>query len=144
MVRTCLFPAVIALAGCTVVADFGDPECQGQWYDSANDLTWQDPPAASTLDWSDAMTYCDLLSCGGVGPGGWHLPSKDELESLVRGPHAGCYWPEEISGDCGYYWSSLGGPDSASNAWGVYFSSGYGDTRGGWVPSYVRCVRRGP
>lgn len=60
-------------------------ECAGGWYDPTTGLCWQDPSGELPLIWDDAMTYCDGLSLGGHGSGSWHLPSIDELRSLIRG-----------------------------------------------------------
>lgn len=43
----------------------------------------------------EAAAYCSGLSWGGLRPGSWHLPTIDELRSLVRG----CP-PTEIGGEC--------------------------------------------
>ena len=57
------------------------------------------------------------------------------------GPAGGCYWPDEMQGDCSwYYWSASYAGDS-SHAWHVRFDSGhiYSDSKDGVYN--VRCVR---
>jgi hypothetical protein len=61
-----------------------------------------------------------------------------------KGPANGCYWPNEMGGNCGGYWSysTRAGPDGV--AWAIYFNEGYvldGDK--GYPSLYgVRCVRK--
>jgi len=60
--------------------------------------------------------------------------------TINEGPADGCYWPAEMQGTCGWYWSSTAVTDLDDHAWGVNFSGAVvndgeiGDTR-------VRCVR---
>ena len=53
------------------------------WTDPASGLTWHNPGSKSgEMSWEDARQYCTSLSSSG---GGWHLPTIDELRSLMRG-----------------------------------------------------------
>lgn len=52
------------------------------WIDSSSGLTWQNPRADDSMGWEEAKQYCVDLNLDG---GGWHLPSIDELRSLIRG-----------------------------------------------------------
>jgi len=60
----------------------------------------------------------------------------------AAGPAGGCYWPEEIQGSCGWYWSASAVQDLVVPPWGVNFLTGgvvfpgAGDTS-----KLVRCVR---
>ena len=67
--------------------------CAGGWLDPTTGLCWQDPPEETTRNWDDAMAYCDGLDVAGHDD--WHLPSINELRSLVRG----CP-PTETGGTC--------------------------------------------
>ncbi len=59
------------------------------------------------------------------------------------GPADGCYWPDNIQGECTWYWSSSPVGDDDDRAWGVHFYGG--DVGHGDVVyddgSVVRCVR---
>jgi hypothetical protein len=62
-------------------------EESGNWYDSASDFCWQDPPIEvgerAGLSWLDAFDYCNDGTWGGYTD--WVLPDIDELISLIRG-----------------------------------------------------------
>jgi hypothetical protein len=74
--------------------------------------------------------------------------SKDTCEacSAQGGPGpGGAYWPPELSGEPGWYWSSSALADLGGHAWGVNFNSGA--VKYGYVKphegfgSSARCVR---
>jgi len=80
-----------------------------------------DDPCLSSSCWGDAS--CNPSSCANNG-----------------GP-TGCYWPQQLGGTCGWYWSSSIVEDTPSFAWGAYFNNGqvhygYKDDH-----SLLRCVR---
>jgi hypothetical protein len=105
-----------------VGADAGT--CAGGWYDPTSGLCWQDSPDEIRRDWDDAVAYCDGLTLGGHDE--WHLPTIDELRSLIRGcpatmtggpcgltnacAGAGC-WNEACNG------CSSGGPGTDGACW---------------------------
>ncbi len=63
------------------------------WIDGATGLMWQNPPAEQTMNWEDALAYCEDLELNGEDD--WRLPSLFELRSLIRGcPQT------EIGGEC--------------------------------------------
>ena len=111
--------------------------CTGGWYDPTSGLSWQNPPPtpgdpAFLLAGREAVEYCDALDPGGHGPGCWHLPTIDELRSLVRGCH-----DTETGGSCGVNnaclgeacWdlSCAGCPESSGpGRWGAYWPSEIG------------------
>jgi hypothetical protein len=51
--------------------------------DTATGLTWQRAAASGAYAWDAARSYCAGLSLGGIAAGGWRLPRKLELESIV-------------------------------------------------------------
>lgn len=55
------------------------------------------------------------------------------------GPNNACYGPEEMSGECNYYWSSSA-VQNHDGVWVVYFDAGMVGTTIGDI-YYVRCVR---
>jgi hypothetical protein len=159
------------------VADEGDADagtCVGGWYDPASGLCWEDPPPSTAMDLSEAEAYCDALSLGGYGSGSWHLPTIDELRSLIREcpatePGGACAvtdpwcldnhfcmndWCDGCSSMWGCYW-----PDPVSGPCSVFRSSSVGGDRFGacnfvvrftnasvecGTSAHARCVRPGP
>ena len=72
--------------------------------------------------------FCNNNVCGGCSSG--------------DGPAGGCYWPDELQGECGWAWSSSLAKNPASNTWYVEFNSASVGARGNThsiLP--VRCVR---
>ena len=65
--------------------------------------------------------------------------------SYDSGPAGGCYWPDEMQGTCGWYWSWSPVEDPDDGAWNVVFGYGvvtyYSDVNS---VSHVRCVRDAP
>lgn len=58
-----------------------------------------------------------------------------------EGPAQGCYWPDEIHGDCGYYWSASAAAGQTHDIWFVNFGAGavnFGPVHAGIS---TRCVR---
>jgi hypothetical protein len=66
-------------------ADVGPETCAGGWLDPSSGLCWQNPSSPSSMSWSAATSYCATSELGGLAPGSWHVPTIDELRSLVRG-----------------------------------------------------------
>ncbi len=77
------------------------------------------------LEWSCEDNSCDV-GCGGGD-----------------GPADGVYWPDEMQGLSGWYWSSSAVEDSVSDnyRWNVAFSSGRIDFYDLTYSARVRCVR---
>ena len=137
-----------ALLLAMVLAFGGTASAQGKtWKDEKTGLTWQVTPTGERFKWEQAKAHCSGLSLDG---GGWRLPTKEELASLIRGckddgcksfkgPANGCYWPDEIKGKCKAYWSSSAkGP---KGAWFVTFARGDVGSNGVNYDDRVRCVR---
>jgi hypothetical protein len=51
--------------------------------DTATGLTWQRALPGGTRTLAEAKSYCADLSLAGIGAGGWRLPRRLELESIV-------------------------------------------------------------
>jgi len=71
---------------------------------------------------------CPDASCDGCSPNGGPSPY-------------GYYWPDEVEGNSGSYWSSSPVEDEDGWAWIVRFQYGSVDLRDDGNPFYVRCVR---
>jgi len=106
--------------------------------DTETRLTWQRQVPKETYNWNDAKAYCARLSLAG---GGWHLPTKEELESLVDKSAGMPTINHEAFPDTPNwaFWSSM--PNGSSDAWGVGFYDGYTGNDAVGVYSNVRCVR---
>ena len=117
--------------------------------DSSSGLIWS-AKADSSKDWSNANSYCYSHAEGGYT--GWHLPTIDELRTLIKN----CPDAEMPNGDCGvkgsclssycidsscgcspdstgkyskfgetgYFWSSSDRYDDSNYAWSVDFDLG--------------------
>lgn len=125
-----------------LVADFS--KASGVVTDSTTTLQWQDDYSDNggtikTATWTVAIDYCEALNLAG---GGWRLPNKKELLSVVDyvrySPSISPVFDHTISN---YYWSSTTYADYTSYAWLVYFY--YGRTSSYYKSSTnnVRCVR---
>ena len=67
------------------IAEVSPPEIAapaGVWTDPESGFVWQNPVGFLTLNWEEAKQYCSELTLAG---GGWHLPTMNELRSLVVG-----------------------------------------------------------
>jgi hypothetical protein len=59
------------------------PTCgQGSWKDPTTGLVWELDTSANYSTYAGAVNHCAVMAQGGVA---WHLPSIDELRTLVRG-----------------------------------------------------------
>ncbi len=105
--------------------------------DARNGLEWQRAVGAELHDWKHAIVYCAELPLAG---GGWHLPTKPELESIIDDttfepavdPQAFPDTPADV------FWSSS--PRGASAAWGVT-ENGHSVPSDASSVARVRCVR---
>jgi hypothetical protein len=111
--------------------------------DTKTGLVWQQVVFPGTYIWADAKSYFAAL---GLAGGGWRLPARKELETLVDesrstpaiDPTAFPSTPSD------WFWSSSAAPVSYYGGWGVCFGSLWGgDTNRHRYESSirVRCVR---
>ncbi|MBI5487091.1 MAG: DUF1566 domain-containing protein [Deltaproteobacteria bacterium] len=64
----------------------GDADtCPGTWLDPATGYLWENPASDAALELDDALGDCRAFSRCGHARGAWHLPTVNELRSLVRG-----------------------------------------------------------
>jgi hypothetical protein len=113
--------------------------------DDVTCLVWQRDVSENTCSWTEANDYCSSLPLAG---GGWRLPTRIELVSLVDFTKAApgptideAAFPNTPSEE---FWSSSLVAETVAGttfAWYVYFSSGATSEYELFVKSRVRCVR---
>jgi hypothetical protein len=105
-------------------------------------LQWQQVVGADSYVWSDGVAYCSHLMLAG---GGWRLPSRIELLSLVdyTSPNPIIDMTAFPETPPEYFWTSSLVAGNPANAWDVnfQFSDGMTDTSETNKPHRVRCVR---
>lgn len=126
-----------------LVADFS--KVGGVVTDSSTTLQWQDDYSDNgdnikTAIWTGAIDYCEALELDG---GGWRLPNKKELLSVVDYTR---YNPSisttfEYTASSNFYWSSTTRANTTGRAWLVYFSNGSTSDSDKSNTRPVRCVR---
>lgn len=104
----------------------GSTACEG-WLDPITSLCWQNPRADSTYAWDDAVTYCENFSLGEHGPGSWHLPTVNELRSLIRGCST-----TETGGSCGVTDTCFVRECSDTSCLGCSYAEGPGEGGAYW------------
>ncbi len=114
---------------------------EGVFIDYDTKLMWEDGP--STIDparsWNEANSYCENLSLGGFED--WHLPLKDELESIVDTDQDPMIKKGFKNIKANNYWSTKMGT-SNSLAWYIFFQTGESYHTSVDDYNYVRCVRK--
>jgi hypothetical protein len=148
----------------------GDDDASGNltWQDppSSDEMTWEDAKAYCdnlSFDGHDDWrlpTISELRSlirgCDGTVTGGacgvtdgcldlscWN-DACSGCNSLEGPGSGGAYWPDGLSGDIDWYWSSSAFADHGNDAWFVHF--GYGGVGAsnesvGYNDFFARCVR---
>jgi hypothetical protein len=93
--------------------------------------------------WAEAKTYCAGLSLSG---GGWRLPTKSELESIVNYNTSNPAIDQSANAfpntPADYFWTASLYVGSSGYAWNISFNEGYsyGSGRTSFT-HWVRCVR---
>jgi len=123
-------------------ADFIRDNANNIVTDIFTNLQWQDDAAVTSTikNWQDAIDYCETLSLGGHSD--WHLPSKNELQSIIdssmHNPAISSVFQNRSSY---YYWSSTTVASTSIYSWGVFIENGAGSWGDKTYDGYVRCVR---
>ena len=113
--------------------------------DNNTGLTWQQVHAASQMNWTDALTYCNNNTAGLPGTG-WRLPNAKELFTLVDFTVSGgakidlTAFPGTPALN---FWSATTYPRSGlqNSAMLVYFYDGKVNSGNKLLSYYVRCVQ---
>ncbi|MDY6951034.1 MAG: DUF1566 domain-containing protein [Thermodesulfobacteriota bacterium] len=110
--------------------------------DKETGLVWERTPEIADR-WADACDYCYHKRVGGRF--GWHLPTLEELASLLDGTHSQADLPNGhpfTAVRTGPYWSSTSDPTSSSDhAYIVSFERGFLDHALKTTRYNVWCVR---
>ncbi|MCP4752512.1 MAG: DUF1566 domain-containing protein [Proteobacteria bacterium] len=116
--------------------------------DEDSRLTWQKWTYSTTINWENALAYCETLSLAEKSD--WRLPSVRELKSINEPEFA--YYPtkhpsvnETFFPETYYtaYWSSTTSSLDTERAWVVSFNNGTVSYVDKTAITYVRCVRGG-
>jgi len=124
-------------------ADFNRDDATNIVTDNTTSLQWQDDAVGSTMEWQEAIDYCEnTLTLGDYSD--WRLPNKKELLSIVDyskyNPSIDSQFQNITSSN---YWSSTTHANGTGNAWVVSFYDGYTYDYSKDTDTYVRCVRSG-
>ena len=120
--------------------------------DHLTGLVWlKNANCAGSMNWYDALTYCNNLAHGSCGltdgsvAGDWRLPNIIELESLVNTEESNSAAWQNTQGfsnvQSSYYWSATTSAYHTVNAWLVGMVSGYMGCTGKSYSYYVWPVR---
>jgi hypothetical protein len=107
--------------------------------DATTGLVWQSALEDINYDWNGANTYCAGLTLAG---GGWRLPDRSELESLVDYTTTYPTINSDVFPDTrdAYFWTSSVEPGVTDAAWVVDFGCGNPSIQYRSTTSRVRCV----
>lgn len=114
--------------------------------DKETGLVWEQSPSTAFWNWLQATLICANSNVGGRM--GWHLPTIEQLASLVDRSVTGS--PKLPSGhpfsnvQSARYWSASKHPSDPNDVWGLHFGSGNVDLehRDSTI-IYTWCVRGG-
>ena len=125
-----------------VLADFNDEAV----LDKETGLVWEQAPSTTALDWATSFIHCNNIIIGGRE--GWHLPTFEQLASLVDSSQSNPTLPSGhpfTNVQLSEYWSATTDNYDTNYARAVYFVNG-GMSNGSKNPllkHYVWCVRGG-
>ena len=110
--------------------------------DNKTGLVWEQSPGVEHLGWWDAPDYCRGRTTGGRG--GWRVPTKEELSSLVDASQVDPSLPDShpfTNVKSAIYWTAT--PDAKDRilAWHVSFFTGQVTVDGKHLNRRVWCVR---
>ncbi len=150
-----------------------DPESRNIWSEKADEqMKFKDSTDPENITYP-AQAHCESLNASNYGGfnRGWHLPTIDELRTLILEcegsmPNGDCaisdpdhlsYDSDYVTADCrcdedtsgghskfgetGLFWSSSARSDSTTHAWYVNFTRGWVSNVWATNSSNVRCVR---
>jgi hypothetical protein len=108
--------------------------------DNITNLMWS-RKTLGKMAWQEAINYCKHLKLGGYSD--WRLPSKEELETLIKKGSSSPTINTKVFPDTesSYYWSSTTYASYTYGAWCVNFSGGYLNSYDKSNSYYVRAVR---
>ncbi len=114
--------------------------------DKETGLVWELSPDTTARTWTQALGDCFAKEVGGRK--GWHLPTIEQLASLVDSTQSNPALPSgnpfSNYAQSAWYWSSTTRADFAANAWVVFFVNGVVNSGNKAGNGYVWCVRGGP
>jgi hypothetical protein len=111
--------------------------------DANTGLMWQQTEGGS-MNWEDAIHYCEGLSLAGYTD--FRLPNIKELESIIDDSLYNPAVDTDYFPDVHYfdYWSSTSCASNSANAWSALLNMGHVNRQCGKSDNnYVRCVRGG-
>lgn len=114
--------------------------------DNTNGLMWQLKEPSVTMNWVDAISYCEGLTFGDFSD--WRLPNIKELFSTSDPAFFDpaidtTVFTQVESKSMLAYWSSSTDQLEYNNAWMVEYRTGEVTTDSKKIPVNVRCVRSG-
>jgi Protein of unknown function (DUF1566) len=131
-----------ASAGLPNAQSYDTTSFGGVVLDLITGLQWQQAVDENSHTWDGASTYCSDLTLGG---GGWRLPTRIELISLLdyTSPNPVIDMDAFPETPADYFWTSSAYAGDAMSAWNVNFkfSDGMADKSEMSKAHRVRCVR---
>ena len=111
--------------------------------DNETGLVWEREPDTSTRSWKNAILYCNPREVGGRK--GWHLPTVDQLASLVdsRKSHPALPTGHPFRNGDADFKSATQSPDTPLWNWNVKFTDGTVSDVDKILPLRAWCVRGG-